>query len=419
MIAILFILFLALCMCACHLGTYVSIVCFAAIAAVAWLETSLLPVPIVECRYNGNVGPDWHDIAESVASPLVEQMLWWVLPRSICIKRFRCRALLQEHTSVEHWASTDDNTLVKRLLRRVVPDYLAIFSSTKLHLYRTVYGDLVARQLRSKRLAEEAKRKAGNGKGCPAQRPKSHHKPSAPKPSYSQLQTKLGALLAEARKLPRIHRPDTDRLLKSLMADIGLSDPTSRPRPRAMHPVSYKVMRSSEALDIVNDKYFKTQYTGKRPRDQLVAFSKPGVDALPKALSAPVKNTKISMVPAAALDVAANSKRSKGYDSSSADIRHASEQPDTPSTPGTDTSVPEVSTATKDNIANSERTADRDKSSADDAHTPASLEMPSALGMDTTVPEVPAAANDVTANNKHTAVQKASGVNTSHSHTQQ
>ncbi|KAJ2821162.1 hypothetical protein FBU31_004994, partial [Coemansia sp. 'formosensis'] len=188
-------------MCACHLGTYVSIICFAAIAAVAWLETSLLPAPIVEYRYNGNVSPDWHDIAESVASPLVEQMLWWVLPRSICIKRFRCRALLQEHTSVEHWASTDDNTLVKRLLRRVVPDYLAIFSSTKLHLYRTVYGDLAARQLRSKRLAEEAKHirrlaeeakpKVGEGKGSPARRPKSHPKPTAPKPSYSQLQTKL------------------------------------------------------------------------------------------------------------------------------------------------------------------------------------------------------------------------------------
>ncbi|KAJ2833718.1 hypothetical protein GGI24_000721, partial [Coemansia furcata] len=299
-----------------------------------------------------------------------------------------------------------------------------MFPSTKLYVYRTAYGDLTARQLRSKRLAEEAKyirrlaeeakRKAGNGKGSPAQRSKSHPKPSAPKPSYSQLQTKLGALLAEARKLPRIHRPDTDLLLKSLMADTGLSDPTSRPKPRAMDPVSYRVMRSSEALDIVNDKYYITRYTVKRPRDQLVASSKPRVDTLPKALSAPVKNTKVSMVPAAALDVAANSKRSMGYDPSSADIRHTSEQPDTPSTPGTDTSVPEVSTATKDSIANSERTADRDKGSADDAHTPAALEMPSALGMGMTVPDIPA-----TANSKHNAVQNAIGVNTSHTHMQQ
>ncbi|KAJ2832381.1 hypothetical protein GGI24_001256 [Coemansia furcata] len=415
-------------MCACHLGALVSIICFAAIATVTWFETRLLPAPNIGHRYSGNVGPDWYDITESVASPLVERMLWWVLPRSICIKRFRCRALLQEHTSVEHWASTDDSTLVERLLLWVVPDYLAMFPSTKLYVYRTVYGDLAARQLHSRQLAEEAKhsrrleevakRKVGEGKGGPAQRPKPHTKTSAPNPSYSQLQKKLSALLAEARKLPRIHRPDTDRLLKSLMAETGLSDLTSRPKSRAMHSASYKVMRSSEVLGIINDKHPKTRYTDNRPSDQLVASSKPGVAALPKVLSAPAKNTTVSMIPAAALDVAANSKRSTGYNSSSADIRHASEQPEVHriSDIGTTASAPPSDI---DVTTNSEDPGDRYKGSADDAHTPAQPVAPGAPVKDTTVPEVAAAVDDVTTNSKHNAVYNAIGVNTRHTHAQQ
>ncbi|KAJ2694467.1 hypothetical protein H4218_005594 [Coemansia sp. IMI 209128] len=144
-----------------------------------------LPCPVIQHHLDKELEAIWHEFIEAVENPLFERMLWWILPRRVCINRFRQRALLRDYKSVGCWSPVDYHTYLECFLRHLIPDnflmrhlvhwifhdvprggvcpvdgiktravetavkwydYLAFHQSTLLFAHRMLYNDIVARQ---------------------------------------------------------------------------------------------------------------------------------------------------------------------------------------------------------------------------------------------------------------------------------
>ncbi|KAJ2350108.1 hypothetical protein GGH91_000360 [Coemansia sp. RSA 2671] len=144
-----------------------------------------LQCPVIQHHLDKELEAIWPEFIKSVENPLFERMLWWILPRRVCINRFRQRALLRDYKSVGCWSSVDYHTYLERLLCHLIPDnflarhlvhwifhdvprggvcpvdgikpravetavkyydYLAFHQSTLLFAHRMLYNDIVARQ---------------------------------------------------------------------------------------------------------------------------------------------------------------------------------------------------------------------------------------------------------------------------------
>ncbi|KAJ2056968.1 hypothetical protein GGI17_005912 [Coemansia sp. S146] len=182
-----------------HLGLYGVLLGAILLLAWAWWELRELPRPIVRHIENRELAAVCFNIVDSVENPLFERLLRWMLPHSICIKRFQHRVLLRDYMSVDCWKYTDYHTFVEWLLWRALPDnflvrhflhwffhdmsrdgvcpvddietqmrptcfgrfdYLSWFSSTEFYLYLTIYDKLAIHDSNDARLAEEATHKA-------------------------------------------------------------------------------------------------------------------------------------------------------------------------------------------------------------------------------------------------------------------
>ncbi|KAJ2683626.1 hypothetical protein IWW39_005386 [Coemansia spiralis] len=168
-----------------YLGPFGAALCVVAILAWARLEMKPLPCPVIQHHLDKELEAIWPEFIKAVENPLFERMLWWILPRRVCINRFRQRALLRDYKSVGCWSPVDYHTYLERFLRHVLSDnflmrhlvhwifhdvprggvcpvdgikaravetavkwydYLAFHQSTLLFAHRMIYNDLVARQ---------------------------------------------------------------------------------------------------------------------------------------------------------------------------------------------------------------------------------------------------------------------------------
>ncbi|KAJ2069113.1 hypothetical protein GGI16_009479, partial [Coemansia sp. S142-1] len=178
----------------------------ALLLAWAWWELRELPRPISRPIANKELASVCFLLIDSVENPLFEQLLWWVLPRGVCIKRFQHRVMLRDCTVVYSWPPVDYYTSTERLLRRALPDnflvrhllhwlfhdmprggmcpvdgiktqagttlfgfcdYMSWFSSTKPYLYITTSNVLEMHDSDNARLAEEASCKANGASTLP------------------------------------------------------------------------------------------------------------------------------------------------------------------------------------------------------------------------------------------------------------
>ncbi|KAJ2020461.1 hypothetical protein GGI14_000829 [Coemansia sp. S680] len=178
----------------------------ALLLAWAWWELRELPRPISRPIANKELSSVCFLLIDSVENPLFEQLLWWVLPRGVCIKRFQHRVMLRDYTVVYSWPPVDYYTSAERLLRRALPDnflvrhllhgffhdmprggmcpvdgiktgagttlfgfcdYMSWFSSTKPYLYITTSNVLEMQDSDNARLAEEASCKADGASTLP------------------------------------------------------------------------------------------------------------------------------------------------------------------------------------------------------------------------------------------------------------
>ncbi|KAJ2335885.1 hypothetical protein GGH92_007904, partial [Coemansia sp. RSA 2673] len=178
----------------------------ALLLAWAWWELRELPRPISRPIANKELSSVCFWLIDSVENPLFEQLLWWVLPRGVCIKRFQHRVMLRDYTVVYSWPPVDYYTSAERLLRRALPDnflvrhllhwlfhdiprggmcpvdgiktragttlfgfcdYMSWFSSTKPYLYITTSNVLEMHDSDNARLAEEASCKANGASTLP------------------------------------------------------------------------------------------------------------------------------------------------------------------------------------------------------------------------------------------------------------
>ncbi|KAJ2698763.1 hypothetical protein H4218_003084 [Coemansia sp. IMI 209128] len=144
-----------------------------------------LQCPVIQHHLDKELEAIWPEFIKSVENPLFERMLWWILPRCVCINRFRQRALLRDYKLVGCWSSVNYHTYLERLLCHLIPDnflarhlvhwifhdiprggvcpvdgiktravetavkwydYLAFHQSTLLFAHRMLYNDIVARQ---------------------------------------------------------------------------------------------------------------------------------------------------------------------------------------------------------------------------------------------------------------------------------
>ncbi|KAJ2031905.1 hypothetical protein IWW57_000486, partial [Coemansia sp. S610] len=168
-----------------YLGPFGAALCVVATLAWARLEMKPLQCPVIQHHLDKELEAIWPEFIKSVENPLFERMLWWILPRRVCINRFRQRALLRDYKSVGCWSSVDYHTYLERLLCHLIPDnflarhlvhwifhdiprggvcpvdgiktravetavkwydYLAFHQSTLLFAHRMLYNDIVARQ---------------------------------------------------------------------------------------------------------------------------------------------------------------------------------------------------------------------------------------------------------------------------------
>ncbi|KAJ2683298.1 hypothetical protein IWW39_005583 [Coemansia spiralis] len=124
-----------------YLGSFGAALCVVATLAWARLEMRPLPCPITRHATDKELNAIWPEFIKAVENPLFERMLWWVLPRCICINRFFFHDIpgggVCPIDGIE--ASATDAEL-----RRF--DYLAFHLSTLLFVHRTIYNELAERK---------------------------------------------------------------------------------------------------------------------------------------------------------------------------------------------------------------------------------------------------------------------------------
>ncbi|KAJ2242343.1 hypothetical protein GGI13_006996, partial [Coemansia sp. RSA 455] len=206
MILTLFALAYALWAFADRLGMCYVVLGAALLLAWAWWELRELPRPISRPIANKELSSVCFLLIDSVENPPFEQLLWWVLPRGVCIKRFQHRVMLRDYTVVYSWPPVDYYTSAERLLRRALPDnflvrhllhwlfhdmprggvcpvdgikmgagttlfgfcdYMSWFSSTKPYLYITTSNVLEMHDSDNARLAAEPSCKADGASTLP------------------------------------------------------------------------------------------------------------------------------------------------------------------------------------------------------------------------------------------------------------
>ncbi|KAJ1917255.1 hypothetical protein LPJ71_001838 [Coemansia sp. S17] len=200
----------------------------ALLLAWAWWELRELPRPISRPIANKELSSVCFLLIDSAENPLFEQLLWWVLPRRVCIKRFQHRVMLRDYTAVYSWPPVDYYTSAERLLRRALPDnflvrhllhglfhdmprggvcpvdgiktgagttllglcdYMSWFSSTKPYLYITTSNVLEMQDSDNAGLAEEASCKADGASTLPGGTPDAATLRSCLKPTKEAAQS--------------------------------------------------------------------------------------------------------------------------------------------------------------------------------------------------------------------------------------